>query len=109
MSEAIDIDPSCASCRYSVMQNQQQGTCNRHAPKPAIGIAAINWALWPTIHAGDWCGEWTLPPTEHELFTDYLARTAMPLFGGPVSPTDDQLEPGAPPMITYDMFEDPLR
>ena len=112
MNEPIDLTPSCASCRYSVMQNALQGTCNRHAPKPAIGITAVNWALWPTVHAGDWCGEWTPPPTKDELFADYLARSAstLPSFDGiPVLPTDDPA-PVAPSFPTYDEpFEDPLR
>jgi hypothetical protein len=109
MSDATDLAPVCANCRYSVMINAEHGTCNRYAPKPAQGEV---WAEWPLVLHHDWCGEWALPPTDDELFADYLARTAgtMPLFGGiPVLPTDDQPEPGAPPMITYDTFEDPLR
>jgi hypothetical protein len=114
MNEPIDLTPSCASCRYSVMKDHLKGTCNRSAPKPAIGITAVNWALWPMIHASDWCGEWTLPATDDELFADFLARNtgamAMPLLDGiPMQPTDDPA-PNAPAFPTYDEpFEDPLR
>jgi hypothetical protein len=61
----------------------------------------------------DWCGEWTLAPTDDELFADYLARNAstLPAFGGiPVLPIDDNPEPAAPEFTTYDdPFTDPLR
>ena len=103
MNEPIDIGPSCASCRYSVMKNPLQGTCNRHAPKPAIGVTAVNWALWPTVHAGDWCGEWTPPPTEDELFP-------LPSFDGiPVLPTDDPAPAAPTTPAYYDPYEDPLQ
>jgi hypothetical protein len=114
VSETIDLAPSCANCRYSVMlTTEPNGTCNRHAPRPLIGLEASDWTAWPQIHGSDWCGEWDLPPTDDELFADYLARSTdtLPTFGGiPVLPIDDNPEPTAPEFTTYDdPYSDPLR
>jgi hypothetical protein len=110
MSDAIDLAPSCANCRYSVMINADHGTCNRYAPRPAQGEV---WAEWPLVFPHDWCGEWAQALSDDELFAEFLARNAgaMPVLGGiPVPPTDDQPEPGAPQVTTYeDPFTDPLR
>jgi hypothetical protein len=107
MSDAIDLAPSCANCRYSVMINADHGTCNRYAPRPAGEV----WAEWPLVMPHYWCGEWTLAPTDDELFADYLARNTdtLPTFSGiPVLP--DTPEPAAPEFTTYDdPFTDPLR
>jgi hypothetical protein len=109
MSDAIDLTPVCANCRYSVMIDVKR-TCNRYAPRPAQGKV---WAEWPLVMPHDWCGEWTLPPTDDELFADYLARSAstLPTLDGiPVLPTEDLSEPAAPEFITYDdPYSDPLR
>lgn len=105
MTDTIDLVPNCGNCRYSVMLTAEHGTCNRYAPRPGAGI----WAKWPAVTATAWCGEWTPPLTDDELFADYLARSegTMPSFHGiPVLPTDNP----APSLPTYDdPFEDPLR
>jgi hypothetical protein len=111
MSEANGLAPCCANCRFYEEQNDEHGTCNRYAPKPAQGET---WAEWPWVLPHNWCGEWAQPLSDDELFADYLARnaSAMPLFDGiPVLPTDDQpTKPADPSVITYDTpFEDPLR
>ena len=110
MSDAIDLAPVCANCRYSVMANAEQSTCNRYAPRPAQGEV---WAEWPLVLPHDWCGEWALPPTDDELFADYLSRNTgtLPTFSGiPVLPIDDTPEPAAPEFTTYDdPYSDPLR
>lgn len=110
MNDAIDLAPSCANCRYSVMRaSEPNGTCNRYAPRPAQGEV---WAEWPLVLHHDWCGEWAPGVSDDGLFADYLARNtdALPTFSGiPVLPTDDPAPP-APPFPTYDEpFEDPLR
>jgi hypothetical protein len=109
MNEPVDLAPSCANCRYSVMANAEHGTCNRYAPRPAQREVRAEWPL-VTLH--DWCGEFALPPTDDELFADYLARSAstLPAFDGiPVLPLDEPA-PAAPAFPTYDEpFEDPLR
>ena len=113
MSDTIDLAPSCANCRYSVMANAEQGTCNRYAPRPSHATQGKVWAEWPLVMPHDWCGEWTLPLTDDELFADYLARSEgiLPTLDGiPVLPIDDNPEPTAPELITYDdPYSDPLR
>jgi hypothetical protein len=110
MSETNDLTPCCANCRFFVEPDDGQGTCNRYAPKPVQDEA---WAEWPWVLPHNWCGEWAQSLSDDELFADFLARNvgAMPLFDGiPVLPTDDQPEPGAPQVTTYeDPFTDPLR
>ena len=115
MSDAIDIAPCCANCRYSVMQDPVMGTCNRYAPRPVTSAEWPEATWWPPVEANHWCGEWALPPTDDELFADYLARSAgilpnLPTFDGiPVLPLDEPA-PTAPTIPTYDEpFEDPLR
>ena len=108
MSDAIAY--CCANCRYSKMTAaEQEGTCNRYAPKPAQDEA---WASWPQILARDWCGEWAPMVSDDEMFADYLSRNATSLstFDGiPVLPIDEPA-PAAPSFPTYDEpFEDPLR
>ena len=76
MSDAIDIAPCCANCRYSVMQDPVMGTCNRYAPRPVTSAEWPEATWWPPVEANHWCGEWALPPTDDELFADYLARSA---------------------------------
>jgi hypothetical protein len=67
---------------------------------------------WPEVLDSDWCGEWTLPPTDDELFADYLARSAeASVFEGiPVLPSMPTANEATPDLITYDEpFEDPLK
>lgn len=113
MSDTIDLVPNCSSCRFSVMVGPEQGTCNRYAPRPSHATQGEVWAEWPLVMPHDWCGEWTLPPTDEELFADYLARSAstLPNFGGiPVLPIDEGPEPAAPELTVYDdPYSDPLR
>jgi len=105
----IEIAQSCGNCRYSVMQDALKGTCNRYAPRPVTNSPRPEATRWPPVKTSYWCGEWTPPLTDDELFAYYLARSAgtMPSFHGiPVLPTDDP----APSFLTYDdPFEDPLR
>lgn len=109
MSDTIDLVPCCRSCRFSVMQDEHHGACHRYAPRPGDGSPA----QWPQITAPLWCGEWALPPTDDELFADFLARSAdAPSFEGipvlPPMPTPADDGPTLPP--TYDdPYEDPLR
>jgi hypothetical protein len=109
MSEANGLAPCCANCRFYVVQDDRQSTCKRYAPRPAQDEA---WAEWPRVLPHDWCGEWAQPLSDDELFAEFLARnaSAMPLLDGiPVPPTDDQPEPKAPQVRTYDdPFTDPL-
>jgi hypothetical protein len=115
------------------MVSANEGTCNRHAPKPSQAIQGEVWAEWPLVMPSDWCGEWAAPLSDDELFADFIARNAsslptfngidelfadfiarnassLPTFNGiPVLPTD-QPHSTDPLMITYDHpFEDPLR
>jgi hypothetical protein len=113
MSETNGLTPCCANCRFYEWQDDERGTCNRYAPKPAQGET---WAEWPSVLPHNWCGEWAQPLSDDELFAEFLARNAgaiaMPLPAGiPVLPTDDQpAKPADPSVITYDTpFEDPLR
>ena len=105
----IEIAPSCGNCLYSVMEDALKGTCNRYAPRPVTNSLRPEATWWPIVKTSYWCGEWTPPFTDDELFADYLARSAgtMPSFHGiPVLPTDNP----APSFPTYDVpFEDPLR
>jgi len=112
MSETNGLTPCCANCRFYEGPDDDHGTCNRYAPRPAQGEA---WAELPWVLPHNWCGEWAQPLSDDELFAEFLARNAgaiaMPLLDGiPVLPTDDQPEPADPSVITYDTpFEDPLR
>jgi len=118
MSDTIELTPACPNCRYSVMQDAAQGTCNRYAPRPLLSPDPFTlpslW--WPPVTATTWCGEWALPPTDDELFAAFLERNGeLPTFEGipvlPPMPTpQDEPGPQGPEFRTYeDHFEDPLR
>jgi len=110
MSETNGLVPCCANCRFYFEQDDEPGTCNRYAPKPAQEAA---WASWPLVLPHKYCGEWAQLLSDDELFADFLARNAgsLPVFNGiPVLPTNGHAEPDTPPVITYDdPFTDPLR
>ena len=99
----VDLQPCCGNCRYSFLhEDDVHGTCHRHAPAPVVtGNGAQTW--WPPITADLWCGEWKLPPTDDELFSDFLSTHGIPVL--PPIPFDDS--PRGP--STYeDPYEDPL-
>jgi len=109
MSDSVDLTPNCCNCRYSVTGQELELTCRRYAPRPSSGESLTHW---PEVLDSDWCGEWTLPPTDDELFADYLARSAeASVFEGiPVLPSMPTANEATPDLITYDEpFEDPLK
>jgi hypothetical protein len=55
--------PVCNVCRFYDAWSQLVGECRRHAPgaltldRRQLGDPEDLIAAWPTVQAGDWCGE----------------------------------------------------
>lgn len=77
-----DDMPCCRNCAFAV------GTeCRRNAPEARRGPA-----VWPTIKASDWCGEWQPHPTAAHLFQQQAgARAQRPAMHGDPNGVDGTL------------------
>lgn len=57
----------CTECRFFRSWSEDTGECRRHAPgaiglhRREIGDPEDLIAVWPTVQAGDWCGEFREP------------------------------------------------
>jgi hypothetical protein len=53
----------CEACRFYCAWSEDTGECRRHAPQGValnrheLGDPEDLIAAWPTVQAGDWCGE----------------------------------------------------
>jgi hypothetical protein len=58
----------CETCRFYCAWGEDTGECRRHAPvchalnRRDIGDPEDFVAAWPTVQAGDWCGEFVAHP-----------------------------------------------
>jgi hypothetical protein len=58
---------SCEACRFYCTWSDDIGECRRRAPtaitlnRREIGDPEDLIAGWPTVQAGDWCGEFEAP------------------------------------------------
>ena len=53
----------CETCRFYCVWSEDTGECRRHAPmamalnRRDLGDPEDIIAAWPTVQAGDWCGD----------------------------------------------------
>lgn len=58
----------CETCRFYRAWSEDTGECRRRAPaavtlnRRELGDPEDLVAAWPTVQAGDWCGEFQAPP-----------------------------------------------
>ena len=59
MTEPTERTERCDCCRWWEAANPDEGTCHRHAPRPA----EPHMTNWPKTPADEWCGEFELATT----------------------------------------------
>jgi len=91
------MEPLCFNCTYFVPEGMSHnglepdqwdeglaGDCRRYGPvagEPTDDDRRVNYAYWPIVLAGDWCGEFRFkttqsaasPPSTYEL-ADHVAN-----------------------------------
>lgn len=55
----------CDNCHFfwSASESGDEGQCRRHGPLPLLrheqdADKMVPLAMWPQVHAEQWCGEW---------------------------------------------------